>query len=114
MADSLKVLTLSKNLTIERAADIRVTLTDALSAAEQVLVNVARSTKVDLSFIHILYAAAKSAQAQGKELHLTSTASDAFREAVLVGGFCKQAPEDARALERELFEFPQFGSEGAS
>jgi anti-anti-sigma regulatory factor len=111
MADSLKVLTLTKNLTIDRAADIKVALLDALAESDHVLVNTARATKVDLTFIHLLYAAARSAKQQGKELHLTSTASEALRDAVLVGGFCKDAPADARALERGLFEFPRSASE---
>lgn len=110
MADTEKVLTFTKNLTIDRANEIKDAIAQALDRSEKVMINAGGAEKVDLSFIHLLHAAARSAAARGKEFHLTGTAGRALREALTLGGFCCTAPEDARTLEHELFEFRSTGS----
>jgi anti-anti-sigma factor len=105
MEQDLQVISLEGGATIAEAASMRDRLSEALDGAEKVLVNLSHITRMDLAGIQVLYAARRAATERGVALHLTGTVSDAAREALEAGGFVKQAPADARALEATLLDF---------
>lgn len=108
---SLKIITLEKRATVDCALQIRTQLLEALAGSERVLVDLSRIESADLTTIQLLYAAAREAAIQQKELGFTGTVSDAVRNALEDGGFCKHAPADAQWLGGDLLDL-HAGSDG--
>jgi anti-anti-sigma regulatory factor len=106
MGSSLKVVTMEGRGTVETATAKASTLLDALSENEKVLLNLSHLEQIDASFVHILYAAAAEAEKRGIRFGLTGALQPGFRSALEVGGFCNNAPEQARDLHGALIDFP--------
>ncbi len=102
---TLKVVTLEKRATIERAQHLRDTLLEALQQSSRVLLNLSHVETVDLTAIHIIYAAAHEARIGGSELDFTGAVSEPMRKAFEDGGFCTHAPYDGRELAAALLDF---------
>jgi anti-anti-sigma factor len=107
MEQDLQVVSLEGDATIASLQATRERLTEALDNSAKVLVNLSHVSAVDLAGIQMLYAAKKEAEERGVQFHLTGTVSDAVREALEAGGFLKEAPADARALEAALLDFDE-------
>ncbi|MFP4372804.1 MAG: STAS domain-containing protein [Spirochaetaceae bacterium] len=105
MEQDLQVVSLEGAATIAEADALRTRLSETLATTSKVLVNLSHVSRMDLAGIQVLYAARRTATANGVAFHLTGTVSDAVREALEAGGFVKQAPTDARELEAALLDF---------
>ncbi len=101
---SLKVVTLEKRATIEVGAEILTRISEALAASDRVLINLSHVESADLTTVQLLYAAAREAINRTKELGFTGSVPDSVRQALENGGFCKQAPTDARRLSDDLLD----------
>lgn len=81
--------TLVGPLTVRAATEIHSRLVDIIRSQSSVRIDCGAATDVDLSFIQLVLAARKSAEAAGKSLALTAPASgvllDRLKQAGLVG-----------------------------
>jgi anti-anti-sigma regulatory factor len=77
----------------------------AFQEAEQVLLNLSRVARIDVSVVHVMYAAKRMALRDGKEFHLSGTVAPEVGESLVTGGFCASVTEDARELEKGLIDF---------
>ncbi|TVR04261.1 MAG: STAS domain-containing protein [Spirochaetaceae bacterium] len=102
---SLKVITLDRRATIDRAEALRVMLLDALAHAPSTLVNLSHVEAIDLTAIHLLYAAKRQALSEKKRFDFTGTVPSVVRDALEQGGFCKRAPEEGPDLAAALLDF---------
>ncbi len=68
------VVTLAGPMTIRQADDVATTLMDALTQSSAIELDFSGVSSVDLTFIQLLVAAAKSAEADGKTLTLQAPA----------------------------------------
>ncbi len=109
MADneSMKVVNLEGSLGIDKAHSIKDEITAAVDKNKKVMINLSHVEYIDLSIIQLLYAARSYAEKEKKELHLTGNLQDEVRDSFLIGGFCRQATNDASKLEKELIDFLQ-------
>ena len=95
------LLPFSGDLTIHTAEATRIRLLDALSSGDPVVaLDCAAVDEVDLTFLQMIIAARKAAEASGRELRLASPAGgvllDALhRSGLLVGPEGSSLPEDA-------------------
>ena len=111
---SLKVITLDRRATIDRAESLREVLLDALANAASTLINLSHVEVIDLTAIHLLYAAKRQALSEKKRFEFTGTVPVAVREALEHGGFCKRAPEDGPDLGAALLDFQRLAADSAS
>ncbi len=111
---SLKVITLDRRVTIDRAESLREVLLDAVANADSLLVNLSHVEVIDLTAIHLLYAAKRQARSEKKRFEFTGTVPEAVREALEHGGFCKRAPDDGPDLGSALLDFERPAADSAT
>lgn len=109
----MRVFNLDTRLTVAGIADLRVGLLQALRSTPQLVLNFERVAEIDLSFVHVLYAARRQAIAEGRSLRFTGTLAPAVREVLAAAGVVAEAPTAARDLEEALLEFPEPSSDPA-
>lgn len=85
-------LSFDGDLTMAYAASAHARLCAALAAGTTVEVAMGDITALDLSFVQVLIAARKSAQAAGKVLRLAAPASGVFLDALRRGGLLGGPP----------------------
>ncbi len=85
--DNIAFLTLSGDLTIEHAEDLKSLLLKALSGADQVVMDVRDVSKCDLSALQVLCAAHRSAVQQQKQIALAQSNAKVFRRTVAEAGY---------------------------
>jgi len=98
-------VSLTGDLTIDRAATLREELSAALKNAGAVIVDMNRVKSIDLSFIQLLYGASAEASRSRISFSLIGTLTPEVRSMLEIGGFCRHAPADAAELESVLFDY---------
>jgi anti-anti-sigma regulatory factor len=104
MSENIKVLSPEGVVGIESCNDLRVQLLQAFDTADTVLLNFGHIERVDLSFVQVIYAAVREARIRGIGFRLNGEVSKEVGEYLVAGGFCKEAPTQARELENNLVE----------
>lgn len=89
MEESGKVgkLTFEGEMTIEKVVEVKDALINALNQIDQVYIDVEKVSRVDLSFLQLLYSAFKDSKSKNKKIQMMDTMSDAFRLSVKEVGF---------------------------
>lgn len=91
--------------TIEHARELKESLERAFSESDSVVFDLANLSAIDLTAIHLMYAAKRHAEHAGKEFHLSGSLVPEVSEAFLVGGFTKQSVANGEELEGNLVDF---------
>ncbi len=93
-----KRLTVSGDLTVARAGELRTALSDALAQAGAVEVTVAKVTALDVTFPQLLCSAHRAAVEGGKELAVKGLDEESFGELLRRSGFLRHigCREDTR------------------
>ena len=105
MKDSIRIINIEGQAGIGQVQGLAEEIGNVLKETEKLVINIGRLESADLSIIQILYAARREAKKQGKEVHLNGKLSLEFRERLVRGGFCSEAPEEANELEEVLIDF---------
>ncbi len=82
------VLTIAGAVTVQRAAELKAVLVDALAKADRVAIDLSGVTDVDLCGLQLLCSAQRTASGSRKRLALVGPAPDVFRRAAADAGFC--------------------------
>ncbi len=82
------VLTIEGALTVQRAAELKAMLVDALAQADRVAIDLSRVTDVDLCGLQLLCSAQRTASQSRKCLAPAGPAPDVFRRAAAEAGVC--------------------------
>lgn len=104
MGQSLRVLNFDKRATVAGAADLREKILAELEKTETLVLNFEGLLEIDLSFVHIVYAAAREAAAVGKQLHFTGQVHPRVGEALVAAGVVAEIPDQAARLSESLLE----------
>ena len=67
--------------------------------------NISRLEEIDLSFVHVIYAAKRWCDANKVEFHLSGTVQESVGRKLVAGGFCDHIPQEAADLEANLVGF---------
>ena len=105
MADSVRVVALSGDLTVESCRDTLGTIRQALLESPAIVIDVNKIRAIDLTFVHILYAAKKWACRTGKELRLAGSVAADVLETLVAAGVISERVSDAQDLEQQLLDF---------
>ncbi len=105
MAETVTVLTPRGDATVGRIAEIRESLLQAFDRYPKVILNLSRIERIDMAFVHLLYAAKREAEARGQVFRLNGPVADEVAELLQRGGFCKQPASTGQELEEALVEF---------
>jgi anti-anti-sigma regulatory factor len=95
MAEPIR-LCLDGALTVARAEDVRDAVLAALAEPAGLVVDCSGATQVDLAFLQIMLAAARTAATRGTSLSLAAAPSGPLATALARGGF---APDPARSAD---------------
>ena len=108
MAESMYVVTLEGDVRVQRAEEIRKQLEDSISSNEQTFLNVSRMSDVDLSFVHLLYAARRYAKKRKRTFRLTGTFQETVLTRLKIGGFLEQnVSAAAKDVDQALLKLPE-------
>lgn len=110
--ESLKVVNVPEQATVQHAPALTESIRAAFEDARRVLLNLSRVERIDASFVHILYAARRMAVREEKDFHLSGSVQPAVAQALVIGGFCADAVDDARELESLLSGFDTTNADG--
>jgi anti-anti-sigma regulatory factor len=105
-SESIKQVSPSGRLTLEKADALKDELLVALKMSSKVLLNLAHVEDADLTLVQILYAARREAIQTGRHFELTGKLPDRIVKMLITGGFVKVAANDAREIEAGLHNFP--------
>lgn len=105
MSDDAQVVAPKGKATIEHARELKEALEGAFSKSDSVVLDLADLSAIDLTAIHLMYAARRHAEQTKKEFHLSGSLGPEVAEAFLVGGFTKQIVADGEELEGSLIDF---------
>ncbi len=105
MAETVTVLTPRGDVSVARIAELQEHILDAFKRYPKVVLNLSRIERIDLAFVHLLYAAKREAESRGVVLRLNGRLSREPAELLQRGGFCKQVPANGQELEQALVEF---------
>ncbi len=83
-----EIVTIGGALTVQRAAELKAVLVDALARADAVAVDLGGVTEVDLCGLQLLCSATRTAARSGKRFALTGRTADAVRRAAAEAGVC--------------------------
>ena len=86
--ESREVLTISGAVTVQRAAELKAVLVDALARAGRVAIDLSGVTEVDLCGLQLLCSARRTAARSGKRFGLAGRTPDAVRRAAAEAGAC--------------------------
>lgn len=104
----MQVVSLEGEIRVARAEEIKQELKKAITSHPQVLLNVSRVTDIDLSFLHLLYAAKRFARQKKKSFNLTGTFQETVLRRLQIGGFVEgNVPATARDVDEALLPFPE-------
>lgn len=84
------ILSLEGDLTIQRAADLKKALLNALKSADSCLLNFEQVTSIDLSGIQLLYSACQTASKSNKEISLDGDCPQVLQRAAEDAGYALQ------------------------
>ena len=87
------VLIMEGNLTVERAAELKGMLLDALKCSASVIIHFKENSKIDVSFLQLVCAAYRSGLGSGKHIKLSRTIPDTLLQEIRSGGYA-QSPWD--------------------
>lgn len=104
-APDLQVVSLGSSLTVEHVTDLRDKVLAAFEKARKVTLSLANVERIDLAGVHLLYASGREATKQDKVLRMQGTLNEGVGQMLVIGGFCRSAPADARELPDYLLEF---------
>ncbi|MFP4302360.1 MAG: STAS domain-containing protein [Spirochaetaceae bacterium] len=108
MAESMYVVSLEGEIRVQRAEEIRAELQDALTTHEQVFLNVSHVSDIDLSFVHLLYAARRFAKKKNRTFRLTGTFQETVVRRLQTGGFLAgNISAAARDVDEALLPLPE-------
>lgn len=108
MAESMQVVSLEGDIRVQRAEEIRQELKKAITSHEQVFLNVSHISDIDLSFLHLLYAAKRFAKKKKKVFHLTGTFQETVLRRLQIGGFLEgNISAAAREVDEALLPLPE-------
>ncbi|BBO68965.1 sulfate transporter [Desulfosarcina alkanivorans] len=82
-------LTLTGELTIVQAKELRLALIHSLEQSDTVAINVDHVTDVDLSCLQLLCAVHRSALGSNKQITFNPSDSDVFRKVVQAAGYAR-------------------------
>ncbi len=82
------VLTIAGAMTVQRAAELKAVLMDAMAKADRVAIDLSRVTEVDLCGLQLLCSAQRAATQSRKRIALARPAPDVFRRAAEDAGVC--------------------------
>ncbi len=99
------IVNLSGSLLVDRAAQLKKELGEAVAASERVLVSLSLVEELDLACLQVLYAARRAAAAAGRELRFVGSVPSRIVERLYVTGFLKGKPERAEDFEAMLQDF---------
>lgn len=88
-ASSAGILQLTGSATMEFCTELRMALLDALNKVESLVVDVSRTSELDVPALQLFCAARRSAIKRQKNMVLAGKLSDAFSTAVLEAGFTR-------------------------
>ena len=104
----MQVVSLEGDIRVQRAEEIRQELRKAITSHEQVFLNVSHVTDIDLSFVHLLYAAKRFARKKKKLFRLTGTFQETVLRRLQTGGFVEgNISAAARDVDEALLPLPE-------
>ncbi len=99
MDDGIIVVTFEGSQTIEKAELVKNTLLQAIMGKKnEILLNLSKIDKVDLSFLQLLYSASLEASAKNKKITITEEVPKTIIEMIRLSGFDKQITSDSVKL----------------
>lgn len=105
MDDSILVLTFEGSQTIEKAEAVKKTLLDALKGKKkEILINLSRVEKVDLSFLQLLYSAGLEAVSRKKKISINKDCPETFLDVIELTGFDRIISENPSDIFSQLYE----------
>lgn len=108
MAESMYVVSLEGEISVQRAEEVRKELKDSLTSHEQVFLNISHVSDIDLSFVHLLYAARRFAKKKKKVFRLTGTFQETVLKRLQIGGFVEgNISAAARDVDEALLPLPE-------
>ncbi len=84
-----RVLDWQGSITIERIAEMKKEVQEALDQTDLLYIRLDKMEKIDVSAVQLLYAAHYEAQKQNKEFKITGTIPEGLREKLTAGGFLR-------------------------
>lgn len=102
---SVARLTLKGSYQVDRAASLKTELEAALAASSYVLLDLSQVEDIGLASLQLIYAARRSALAEGKNLHLMGSLNPRIVSRLGTAGFIKGEPDRAEELEAALIDF---------
>lgn len=108
MPESMRVITLEGDVRVQRAEELKTELKSAVDSYEQIFLNVSRLSDIDLSFVHLLYAARRYAKKKKRTLQLTGTFQQDVLRRLQIGGFLEEnVPPAAKEVDKALLPVPE-------
>jgi anti-anti-sigma regulatory factor len=104
-SSTAKEISLKGSLVIDKAAEIKKTLCEALSSPSAVLVDLSSAEEIDLSCIQMLYAAKRTAEKKGVRFGFTGSIPARIVKKFSSSGFVRGTPEKADEFEAALVGF---------
>lgn len=99
MDDGIIVLTFEGSQTIEKAELVKNTLLKAIKGKKkEILLNLSKIDKVDLSFLQLLYSASLEASEYKKKISITEEVPKTIIDMIRLSGFDKQITSDSDNL----------------
>jgi anti-anti-sigma factor len=100
-----RVVSPKGKVSIEHARDLKESLQSAFNESDSVVLDLADVSSIDLTAIHLVYAAKRHADRTQKDFHLAGRIAPEVAEAFVVGGFTKGRVADGEELEENLVDF---------
>ncbi len=104
MEKSLRVCNFEKRATVAGAAQLHEQILSELKKTQNLVLNFEGLIEIDLSFVHIIYGAAREAAAAGKQLQFTGTVHPRVGETLVAAGVVAEIPDQAGRLSESLLE----------
>jgi anti-anti-sigma regulatory factor len=107
MPESLpeKEISLKGSLLVDRAKEIKETLSKALQQSDSVLVDLSSAADIDLACIQTLYAAKRTAEKKGISFSFTLSIPEHIMKKLTKSGFLRKALGNAEELGSSLVGF---------
>lgn len=104
---SIQVVTPGTKATVEQIGALAAETGEKLKKGRALRFDVSRVEQADLSFIQLLYAAQRSAEAEGKSVEFTGKLAPSLVQTLVDGGFIPEKVEEAGDLVSALIDFRQ-------
>ncbi len=83
-----EIVAIAGAVTVQRAAELRTVLADALARADRLAIDLSGVTEVDLCGLQLLCSARRTAARSGKRFAIAGATPDAVRQAAEAAGAC--------------------------